>query len=357
MKKANYLLLLIALVALFAASCGKTGAVGPQGPQGPVGPIGPQGLAGLNGTMIYSGGTVPDASTGANGDFYIDLATEVLYGPKTAAGWGTGIALVGPQGKPGTNGTIIYSGNTPPPATTGVIGDFYIDLTTGIFYGPKTADGWGTGFSLKGSALGVNFPTVINTVLTPGILDTLKSHGSVINDGLTPPSLNGIYLVDPNYCTFDNSGDNRAYSLFDSYKYQFYNQNNATYAIQVNYKDINGGDAGSDVSSTYISGSGTLFTIYAQTTGIEDGINYTSLQIISGQIGALGVTNFQLSDYLVSKGDDSSGVLEPVGSTRIFTDEDGLSDTQTTFSIKAKQVQTVGQGKSLWSAKRVHKIN
>ena len=105
MKKNNYLLLLLTVVMLFAASCGKDGAVGPQGPQGPTGPTGPQGPAGANGTVIYSGGTVPSSTQGVPGDFYIDLSTGMFYGPKLSTGWGTGISLIGPAGPAGTNGT------------------------------------------------------------------------------------------------------------------------------------------------------------------------------------------------------------------------------------------------------------
>jgi uncharacterized protein (TIGR02145 family) len=104
--------------ALFAASGtpgprglkGDTGARGPQGsigltgPQGIKGdtgvrgPIGPQGIAGTNGKTILNGNAKPATSLGTLGDFYINTATDTLYGPKTVGGWGTGISLVGPKG-------------------------------------------------------------------------------------------------------------------------------------------------------------------------------------------------------------------------------------------------------------------
>lgn len=104
--------------ALFAASGtpgprglkGDTGATGPQGPIGLTGsqgikgdtgvrgPIGPQGIAGTNGKTILNGITKPAISIGTVGDFYINTASDTLYGPKTAVGWGTGISLVGPKG-------------------------------------------------------------------------------------------------------------------------------------------------------------------------------------------------------------------------------------------------------------------
>ncbi|HVW94483.1 MAG TPA: hypothetical protein VHA56_00775 [Mucilaginibacter sp.] len=187
MKKNNCLLLLITALMFLISTCAKNGETGPQGPQGPIGPIGPQGPPGVNGTMIYSGDAAPSASTGVKGDFYIDLATDVLYGPKTDSGWGTGISLAGAPGKNGTNGTngkngtIIYSGNTPPPASTGTTGDFYIDLQTGIFYGPKTITGWPTNGILlggnSGDLLGITTFTLNN--YTPAVA------GKISGDSIT----------------------------------------------------------------------------------------------------------------------------------------------------------------------------
>src|SRR5580704_5513400 len=142
MKKISYLLLFSLALMLFTASCGKDGAAGPQGPQGPQGTPGTNGTNGKDGTTIYSGTTAPATTIGAIGDFYIDLSSGIFYGPKTTSGWGTGFSIKGPAGPAGTNGTngsVIYSGNTAPSASIGAIGDFYIDLTNKIFYGPKTA--------------------------------------------------------------------------------------------------------------------------------------------------------------------------------------------------------------------------
>ena len=92
---------------------GATGAQGAQGIQGPIGPTGatgPQGIAGTNGTNGLDGKTVlngtqsPTAGIGNNGDFYINTTTNTLFGPKTSGAWGSGVALVGPQGAAGTNG-------------------------------------------------------------------------------------------------------------------------------------------------------------------------------------------------------------------------------------------------------------
>ena len=106
-----------------------------------------KGKDGKDGAAILSGNVAPTATIGSVGDFYIDLSTGILYGPKTGTSWGTGISL---QGDAGKDGTTILSGNVAPAATLGSVGDFYIDVSTSILYGPKTGTNWGAGISLQG---------------------------------------------------------------------------------------------------------------------------------------------------------------------------------------------------------------
>jgi hypothetical protein len=54
------------------------------------------GPPGANGNTILSGAAVPSAGTGANGDFYLDTATDCLYGPKASGVWpGSCASLLG----------------------------------------------------------------------------------------------------------------------------------------------------------------------------------------------------------------------------------------------------------------------
>ena len=77
------------------------GATGAQGIQGVAGT---NGNNGLDGKTVLNGTQNPTASTGNNGDFYINTTTNSLFGPKTSGAWGSGISLVGPQGAAGING-------------------------------------------------------------------------------------------------------------------------------------------------------------------------------------------------------------------------------------------------------------
>jgi hypothetical protein len=170
MKKVTYLLQLLAVAMLFLVSCGKDGAIGPQGPtgaQGAVGPAGPAGANGQPGSVIYSGTTMPAATTGAIGDFYLNISTGLLYGPKTTTGWGMGFSLIGPAGAAGAAGiagNTIRNGIGTPSVTLGNIGDYYLDKTDYMLYGPKTILGWGMGLSLQGPEGNANVLTDVFTV-------------------------------------------------------------------------------------------------------------------------------------------------------------------------------------------------
>ncbi|TCD07143.1 hypothetical protein EZ449_15245 [Pedobacter frigidisoli] len=122
---------------------------GADGAQGPTGP------AGADGTIIYSGDYNPDPNLGKIGDFYFGRLVTRMFGPKTVSGWGAGTFLKGSDGTNGTNGTngnTILSGGGSPQNTLGNNGDFYIDLSTYTMYGPKAGGVWSfPGMSLKGA--------------------------------------------------------------------------------------------------------------------------------------------------------------------------------------------------------------
>src|SRR5262249_38562576 len=139
------------------------------------GSTGPPGTAGADGKTVLNGTTNPTAGIGNNGDFYINTATNFIWGPKAGGAWpGSGVSLVGPQGSqgikgdtgstgsqgppgttgaqgnPGADGKTVLNGTTVPAAGTGNNGDFYIRTTTNEIYGPKTSGAWGSPTSLVG---------------------------------------------------------------------------------------------------------------------------------------------------------------------------------------------------------------
>lgn len=195
-------------------------------------------------------------------------------------------------------------------------------------------------------ALGTSYPNVLNTIVTPAIIDSFKVHGMVINPGLTPPTVNGIYFFSPDYCTFDNSGSDQAGDTFSDELVRFSNQNNTLYSISYAYNQGNGSEVGIDNSATYLSGSGNFFTIYAQARDTTSGIATIDLRLVSGELGNGGIKNMQEGLFLVSKGPDPGGIIVPVGTTRIFKDNDGFSETQTSFSLNAFQLNKLNRARN-----------
>jgi hypothetical protein len=189
-------------------------------------------------------------------------------------------------------------------------------------------------------ALGANYPYALNNIITPAIIDTFQSHGMAINAGLTPPSANGIYLLSPDYCIFDNSGYNQKGTIFADQAFKFANQNNATSTIDLAYKanGSTGVEVGNGSGLIYITGAGNVFTIYAQSHDTTNNVTSVLVQLISGQIGTGGIVNMQYAFYVESKGNDPTNIVVPLHTTRIFQDKDNLSATQSTFSAIQKQI-------------------
>lgn len=96
---------------------------GPQGIQGIPGTNGTNGAAGADGKTVRSGSGAPTNPVGVDGDFYIDLVSYLIYGPKAAGTWGSGTSIIGVL-----TGTapIVYNPSTKnvsiTPATTGAAG-------------------------------------------------------------------------------------------------------------------------------------------------------------------------------------------------------------------------------------------
>lgn len=76
----------------------------------------------LQGTSLLYGSGAPASGTGVDGNFYLDDATQTLYGPKASGAWPAGVPLVGASGSPGSPGSPGPTGPTGAIGPTGPTG-------------------------------------------------------------------------------------------------------------------------------------------------------------------------------------------------------------------------------------------
>lgn len=114
------------------------------------------------GSAMLSGTTDPGPEIGKDGDYYLNTATWMLFGPKANGAWPAGVSIAGPaggsgaQGNTGTGGNTglagntILSGSTDPTDGVGNNGDYYINTSTSTLFGPKADGTWPPGVPLGG---------------------------------------------------------------------------------------------------------------------------------------------------------------------------------------------------------------
>lgn len=172
---------------------------------------------GTDGNTLLSG-LVDPTDEGNDGDFYVNLDTKTFFGPKASGVWPAGFSLIGPDG---ADGNTILSG-TVVPTTEGVVGDLYINTVSNIIYGPKTGEGWGTGIQLGNNEAVVTGPETATdtaiavfdgatgkiiqnskvTVNTDGVItlpaggDIRNSLGASVIAPITLPSLTDVIVED-----------------------------------------------------------------------------------------------------------------------------------------------------------------
>ncbi len=174
MKK-YFFLFFIALAMILG--CSKDGEQGPKGDKGDKGDQGAQGITGTkgaDGTVIFNGTTAPTSSIGKLGDYYMNLSSKELYGPKSENGWGNPTSLKGDKGDDGINGkdgSSLLGGNGAPTMNIGKPGDFYLDLNTLSIHGPRNASDWGGVFPLAS-----NQKNGVNVYLIRNVRFTLPSN-------------------------------------------------------------------------------------------------------------------------------------------------------------------------------------
>jgi hypothetical protein len=157
------------------------------------------GSAGADGNTILNGTIAPAGFIGVAGDFYIDTAANIIYGPKVGTAWGSGTSI---KGATGTAGSAGPTGLTGPAGATGPVGPA----------GPTGPTGPTGNTGLTGP-IGLTGATGLQ-----GPIGSTGATGIQGNPGVSPGGLTwkGVYNAGTTYVTNDTA-------LYNGASYWVYN--------------------------------------------------------------------------------------------------------------------------------------
>ena len=135
---------------------------------------------------VLNGTGSPVSTLGVNGDFYIDTAADLLYGPKTPTGWGTPVSLIGSRGSQGATGATGPQGPAGP--VHQVVGVINPDASQQTVTSSYTATVTGTG----PYQYTIIFPA---SEFTYRPLPMVLALGEVVTGSLTGQSKNGNWFI------------------------------------------------------------------------------------------------------------------------------------------------------------------
>ncbi|MDO4881256.1 MAG: hypothetical protein Q3983_08245 [Capnocytophaga sp.] len=167
---------------------------------------------------------------------------------------------------------------------------------------------------------GLNIPTEAKAIIPEKILNEMIAQGMPINEGTTPPNIEGIYLLDKLIFQYTSDANDHYFSKGQStatYKYKFYEQNGIK--VKSDYKEIQERESATG-TGVIISGSGNKFTIFMEHSAVTLGVKNKDVYILSGELTSEGIKNLVFTMMVTEKEDNSSKIIE-VGVYRIFQHE------------------------------------
>jgi len=159
----------------------------------------------------------------------------------------------------------------------------------------------------------------------------MESVGLQINLGSSPPSIEGNFRINPRVlqATSVAGATDQIGQTFVSQNVNFFNQDNDAQTIRINVV-ADGLDESAFgeivVLSSYISGSGNMFTAFSRNEVTFDGHTFEVAQAFSGVVTNNGIENIQQLDYVVDDRGDPGNFLIPSDTAQMFIDLDGVSE-------------------------------
>jgi hypothetical protein len=175
-------------------------------------------------------------------------------------------------------------------------------------------------------------------------INSLNELGFTINEGASPPDLQGTYFVSEFILTDSNILEDEIGSRFADQKYTFFNQNNNNNTIDFQGIETFANEILSTLDGTgsFISGEDNRFSIFliVENERTENGAKAFSALAISGLLTENGIINFEQAVVMLDDFGDPFNVYIENGEGRRFVDQDGISEIVTGRYISKKNTST-----------------
>jgi len=164
----------------------------------------------------------------------------------------------------------------------------------------------------------------VKDFFTPELVVALEDLGFNINQGDTPPNIEGSYLSAPVKLEASTVSGDFVGKSFPDYTSIFSNQNNSRLKIDFN------GMGGSQTDEGYgslISGTDNKFSVYLKLTSqISGSVEVVSAYAISGRMTDNGIEDFQMAILMLDDKGDPDGVYIENNTGRLLYDTDNFSE-------------------------------
>lgn len=194
----------------------------------------------------------------------------------------------------------------------------------------------------------IGFSEEIQKIVPQSIVNDLRAKGMTINEGKVPPAIQGAFRANP-YELLSPYGQEDGWTkgkIITAYRFLFSEQTADGKQMKIDYKNEGGTDTGTGLGS-FVSGHGNKFTLFAEAKGRSQNVDYTNLIVISGEVTAKGIADFQYSLYLNQKSEGlGKGALIPINTGRIWIDNDKLTERVSNYRIGVIEKSNDGENNS-----------
>ncbi|MET4082190.1 hypothetical protein ABIB40_002146 [Pedobacter sp. UYP30] len=164
----------------------------------------------------------------------------------------------------------------------------------------------------------------IEEVIPQQYLDTLKKLNFTLNEGTTPPNMEGAYFADNLTLKASNWAPDTEGEHFLSSKFKIFNQSTKDFGVSLIGEHFLTARDTSIV--TAISGSGNNFTLYGKVKSTTAPYSAIFAVIISGTKEGNDIKNYTIGLINIDNTNGDSGTFLPQGKARIIYDSDYTSE-------------------------------